>query len=241
MTKELAKTAGVGLVTRIAEKYGVDPDKMLSTLKATAFKQENNGDISNEQMMSLLIVAEQYGLNPFTRELYAFPNKGGGIVPVVSIDGWARLVNTHRQFDGMRFTFDAEGCTCIMFRRDRAHPIEVTEFFAECKRNTGPWQSHPRRMLRHKAYIQCARLAFGFAGIYDEDEAFRIIEKDITPEVNRIDDVRSRLNSVLDPTAPATATAYAAAKDGDDGEESFTLTPTPVETPGLVESGVGHE
>ena len=29
-------------------------------------------------------------------------------------------------------------------------------------------------MLRHKAMIQAARLAFGFTGIYDEDEAERI-------------------------------------------------------------------
>ncbi|MGP1667495.1 MAG: hypothetical protein ACTS5I_16635, partial [Rhodanobacter sp.] len=34
----------------------------------------------------------------------------------------------------------------------------------------------PRRMLRHKAMIQCARLAFGFVGVYDPDEAERIQE-----------------------------------------------------------------
>ena len=32
------------------------------------------------------------------------------------------------------------------------------------------------RMLRHKAMIQCARLTFGFGGIYDDDEAARIID-----------------------------------------------------------------
>jgi hypothetical protein len=36
-------------------------------------------------------------------------------------------------------------------------------------------------MHRHKALIQCARIAFGFVGIYDQDEAERIIEKDVTP------------------------------------------------------------
>ena len=48
-------------------------------------------------------------------------------------------------------------------------------------------------MLRHKAMIQCARLAFGFGGIYDQDEAERIVEaplsqpeKDITPEVKTL-------------------------------------------------------
>src|SRR3546814_18172510 len=55
---------------------------------------------------------------------------------------------------------------------------------SECKRGTQPWQSHPRRMLRHKATIQCARLAFGFGGIYDQDEAERIVESrviDVAP------------------------------------------------------------
>ena len=40
----------------------------------------------------------------------------------------------------------------------------------------GPWQTHPRRMARHKAVIQTARMALGYTGIYDEDEAERIIE-----------------------------------------------------------------
>ena len=34
-------------------------------------------------------------------------------------------------------------------------------------------------MLRHKAMIQCARLAFSYSGIYDQDEAERIVEKDM--------------------------------------------------------------
>lgn len=170
------------LLGKIAAKYSVDPSKMLTTLKATAFK----GDVSNEQMMALLIVADQYGLNPWTKEIYAFPDRQNGIVPVIGVDGWARIINSHDQFDGMNFEQDAESCTCTIYRKDRAHPIQVTEYMAECKRNVGPWQSHPRRMLRHKAMIQCARLAFGFVGVYDQDEAERIVEKDITPEVDHL-------------------------------------------------------
>jgi hypothetical protein len=34
-------------------------------------------------------------------------------------------------------------------------------------------------MLRHKAMIQAARIAFGFAGIYDEDEAARIASVEV--------------------------------------------------------------
>jgi hypothetical protein len=41
-----------------------------------------------------------------------------------------------------------------------------------------PWKRWPARMLRHKALIQCARIAFSLAGIYDPDEAERIAESE---------------------------------------------------------------
>ena len=167
-----------GIMATMAAKFNVPENEMLSTLKATAFK----GQVSDAQMTALLIVANQYGLNPWTKEIYAFPDKNNGIVPVVGVDGWSRIINEHPQFDGLEFVQDDEFCTCIIYRKDRSHPIKVTEYKSECDRKSGPWASHPKRMLRHKALIQCARLAMGYVGIYDEDEADRIIEKDVTPK-----------------------------------------------------------
>lgn len=154
-----------------------ESDDLINVLKGTAFK----GQVSDAQMTALLIVANQYRLNPWTKEIYAFPDKNNGIVPVVGVDGWARIINENPQFDGMEFQQDEEGCTCIIFRKDRTHPIKVTEYLSECKRGTQPWQSHPKRMLRHKAMIQCARLAFGYVGIYDQDEAERIVDVNDRP------------------------------------------------------------
>lgn len=165
-------------VNQLAEKFAIpESSELVSVLKATAFK----GQVSDAQMSALLIVANQYNLNPWTKEIYAFPDKNNGIVPVVGVDGWARIINGNPQFDGMKFEQDDDSCTCKIFRKDRNHPIEITEYMSECKRAAGPWQSHPKRMLRHKAMIQCARLAFGFVGIYEPDEAERIQEgmKDI--------------------------------------------------------------
>lgn len=179
------------LVRKFAERYGVEPEKMVATLKATAFK----GDVTNEQLMALLIVAEQHGLNPWTKEIYAFPDRDG-IVPVVGVDGWSRIINEHPEFDGMKFEQDDESCTCTIYRKDRTHPVSVTEYFGECKRDTKPWKSHPKRMLRHKAMIQCARLAFGFVGIYDQDEAERII--DVTPEKPKREARQTSLAEIVD-------------------------------------------
>lgn len=186
------------LVARMADRFGVDADKMMTTLKATAFK----GDVSNEQMMALLVVAEQHGLNPWTKEIYAFPSQQG-IVPVVGVDGWARIINEHPQFDGMDFNEAEDGSwiECVIHRKDREHPTKVKEWMAECARPTAPWKSHPRRMLRHKALIQCARIAFGFGGIYDQDEAERIMEVEaVVVDSNRMRDGSGRgdLSSVTD-------------------------------------------
>jgi len=200
-----------GLVARMAERFGVDADKMLSTLKATAFK--SGSGVSNEQMMALLIVAEQHGLNPWTKEIYAFPDRQNGIVPVVGVDGWARIINSHEQFDGMDFQQDDESCACTIYRKDRAHPIRVTEWMAECRReNVGPWKSHPKRMLRHKAMIQCARLAFGFTGIYDQDEAERIVQ----PEVSTAKVRAQAAQAIL--TQPAEDAEFAETVDTTTGE-----------------------
>lgn len=203
-------TAPTGLVAKFAAKFGVEPGKMLATLKATAFKVKD-GEASNEQMMALLVVADQYGLNPFTREIYAFPDSQRGIVPIVGVDGWARLINEHPQCDGVEFIDDPDSkggqppawIECRIFRKDRAHPTAIREYLAECKRNTGPWGSHPRRMLRHKALIQCARVAFGFVGIYDEDEGERIVAGGAVIDGNTGEILRERTVRVPQPRASA--------------------------------------
>lgn len=176
-------------INELATRFDLpQSEELYNVLKATAFK----GDVSDAQLSALLIVANQYGLNPWTKEIYAFPDKNNGIVPVVGVDGWARIINSNPQFDGMDFEQDDQSCTCIIYRKDRSHPTKITEWMAECRRpGVKPWESHPYRMLRHKAMIQCARIAFGFGGIFDADEAERILEnivpvKSINPDTGEI-------------------------------------------------------
>lgn len=162
---------GRSVLNDMAARYGMEPTPFEQTVRAIAMPMQH----TREQFAAFLLIAKEYKLNPLTREIYAFPARGGGIVPVVSIDGWVSLINMHPQCDGFDFKWeqteagDPISCTCTMYRKDRAHPVEVTEYFAECVRATDPWKMK-HRMLRHKALIQAGRYAFGFAGIYDVDE-----------------------------------------------------------------------
>jgi phage recombination protein Bet len=166
------------IISAVADRYGMDRRAFESTLRATIMPK----DCSSEQVAAFLIVAKQHDLNPFLKEIFAFPSRGG-IQPIVSVDGWMKLINSHPQFNGMEFydhwTEDESklfSITCKIFRKDRGHAIEVTEYMSECYRDTETWKRWPARMLRHKAAIQAARYAFGFAGIMEPDEVERMVE-----------------------------------------------------------------
>lgn len=166
----------------MASRLNISPQGLKNTLCATVFK-----DANDDQFAALVIVANEYGLNPLTKEIYAFPAKGG-ITPMVSIDGWIKIMNSHPAFDGIEFTDlpDEKGqlyaIEAVVYRKDRSRPIRVVEYLVECKRNTDPWNKSPARMLRHRALIQGVRYAFGFSGIYADDEVDQIGEIQLVPE-----------------------------------------------------------
>lgn len=177
---QMVTTQKRSLVDSMAAKYEMEPAAFMGAVKATCIK----GECSNEQFAAFLMVAKEYDLNPLTKEIYAFPDRGG-ITPIVSIDGWMKLINSHPQFDGMEFVDNMgddgklHSVECKMYRKDRQRSTTVIEYMSECFRQTDPWKKWPNRMLRHKAAIQCARYAFGFSGIMEPDEYERM--KDVTP------------------------------------------------------------
>lgn len=181
-----AKAQTQGLIARLAGRFGVEPNRLLKCLTTQVFKQADGRQPSNEELMVLLLVCENFGLNPFNREIYAFRGKSGDIVPVVSLDGWAKIVRSQKDFNGVTFAFSnntvkVPGCAqelpefveCAMRLKGVDEPIVIQEFMVECFNDKSPvWRKWPRRMLRTRAFIQCARLAFSLTGLYDEGEDF---------------------------------------------------------------------
>jgi hypothetical protein len=88
------------------------------------------------------------------------------------------VLNEHKQFAGMRFRESVElvdgipeWIECTIHRRDRRVATAVREYLCEVRGTNSAWITHPRRMLRHKAMVQCARITFGMGDIVDPDEA----------------------------------------------------------------------
>jgi len=169
-------------LTALAGRLEISEDEVKQIVINTIMPDK--AQTKKEDFVAFLAVANEYGLNPLTKEIYAF-KANGGITPIVSIDGWLKIINTHHQFNGMTFRDNREegkliSITCFIHKKGIDHPVEVTEYMDECAKATGPWKQWPARMLRHKATIQCGRYAFGLSGIVDPDEADRI--KDATTE-----------------------------------------------------------
>jgi phage recombination protein Bet len=176
------------LIIELAQEYKMQPGAFYKTMVETVFPHRKDDPLPTVyEVAAFMSVAKVYKLNPFVKEIFAFRSKGGGIVPIVSVDGWITLVQRHPDYNGVSFQFDLDtktgkpiSTTCSMRNRRQEHPTEITEFFDECVQDKDTWKKWPKRMLRHKAYIQCARVAFGFSGIYDEDEGERILQGDVS-------------------------------------------------------------
>lgn len=203
------------LIQIMAAKYSMDPAQFAATVKKTAMP----GNATTEEFAAFMMVAHEYKLNPLLKEIYAFPKKGGGIAPMVSIDGWVNIINSNDQLEFFNFEMhhDEKGnlfaCTCTMKRKDRSAPTVVTEYLSECIRNTEPWKMK-YRMLRHKSLIQAARYCFGLSGIYDEDEARDQAMKDITPDAPP----RPRIQDFVDNSTSETASINRSENGSDEAE-----------------------
>ncbi len=174
--------SALGIIERSVARSGLSYENFVKHLTQTAFA--NLCVWSESDLNRLLLSAERLGLDPLNGEIYALLSSDDPMSPiliVVSVNGWARILNTNMFFDGMHFSESTEmtdgipdWIACTIHRKDRSIATTVREYFCEVKGEQGAWLTHPRRMLRHKAMVQCARICFGLVGIYDDDEASRI-------------------------------------------------------------------
>ena len=172
------------IVTRSVLRSGLSYESFVKVLIQSALSRLSIW--TQADLERLLMMAERLQLDPLNNEIYAMETQADSsrkshIVLVVGVDGWSRIINSHPQFDGLRFIESEPGddelplyFECTIFRKDRKIATSVREYMYEAHTNQGAWLSHPRRMLRHKAMIQCARICFGLSGVYDPDEAQRI-------------------------------------------------------------------
>ena len=202
------------LVGTFAQRYNIEPSRVLGTLKKTAFPDAK----SDEEFMSLLVICNEYQLNPFLREIYAF-SKDGRVFPMVGKDGWIRVLLRQPSYKGKKYTVSEkrtqvnqcapcpEWVECCITFNDGRDPETARVYLNEWHRNTPTWKSMPFQMLKGKALKEAVREAFGI-NLYDEDDRDRILATDnaVTP-VPTGPSNREKASALFTQTAPPQATA----------------------------------
>jgi hypothetical protein len=146
---------------RAAQEITMTPKELTAWLS----QYPQLSEVSQETCLRLIA---EYRLNPRADELDLIQFEEGRWQVFITVNGWAKLINAHPAFCGIEFSEASEleegvpiWMGCAIYRTDRVKPIEVKEYFSEMKTEHVAWQQMPRRMLRHRAMQQCARLAFG--------------------------------------------------------------------------------
>jgi phage recombination protein Bet len=187
------EAATLNVLERSVQRSGLSYDSFVRLIIQSALSRLSIW--TQAELDRLLLLAERLGLDPLNNEIYATevtPESGKKprIVYVVGVDGWGKVINSHPQFDGMKFVESAPGddglplyIECTIYRKDRRVATSVREYMQEAHTSQGAWLTHPRRMLRHKAMVQCARTCFGLGGLYEPGEAERV-KSSILSEAN---------------------------------------------------------
>lgn len=168
------------LISRAQQRSGLSHETFVRCITENAFRSIFVW--SEYDMERLLVACEALQLSPVGREVFAIkgPDQRSGIQIVIGLDGWLRLMDQHPAFEGIQFIESEEleegvpsWIECTIYRRDRRKPISAKEYLSESRRAEGAWLTHPRRMLRNKSLVQCARLAFALpslaSGVYQEE------------------------------------------------------------------------
>jgi RecT family len=150
-------------ISKLAQQLGIEAEELQAWIDLQIKAPE-------KCVLRLLRVAQKMGLDPLMEEISSMQYEDNHWDIYVSVDAWIRLLNQHESFNGISFgqsetLIDGipEWMECAIYRKDRIQPLIVREYFQEVKRNQENWKNMPRRMLRHRALQQGARLALGGA------------------------------------------------------------------------------
>ena len=156
----------------------VSPEYAIAQVRAAFSADVNGATVTDQEMLAALELAERNGLNPLTGGVRLGPDfdkTKTGLVPFVTIDGWAAIINNHQDTDGLTFAYSSERVPCnermahewiecSIYRKGRSVPTTVREYLSDCVVHTSAaWTAQPNRMLRQKAMEQCARIALGLS------------------------------------------------------------------------------
>ena len=149
-----------------AKQLQIEEEELKAWIQLQMSSQIN---VPRKVILHLLRTAISHQLDPLQEEILLNQHDDGWQISI-GIEGWIKLIHQDPTFEGLTFTQSPEEkdglpiwMECTIYRSDIRIPITTREYLVEVHNNSEIWKKMPRRMLRHRALQQCARLALGIA------------------------------------------------------------------------------
>ena len=78
----MSNEISVSVTERLAAKYGSEKVRFYEVVKSTCRMEKATAS----QFEAFLLIAEKYDLNPLMKQMWAYPDRNGGIMTMVSIE-----------------------------------------------------------------------------------------------------------------------------------------------------------
>ena len=180
----------------LAAFIGMEQPMLIDTIRAQCFsKTKKVGDhyeqieVTDFQVAAFISIAVEMRVNPLLPGmLYAYPVKGGGIVPIMGPDGVFKKLAEHPDIVSWEVEVLPEDvklppthAVAKIYRKGVERPISYTALLSEWKISENPnWVSRPRHMLQLRALKHAARqVIHGLP--YDEDDRHIMEEIRVSP------------------------------------------------------------
>ena len=137
-----------------------------------AERAPDGATVTDDDVRAVAALAKRAGVSPMDGTIALYLRDGGRLAPGIALEGWLAIISRHPENDGVSFDYSPdrvavggkmvhEWVECTMSRKGRTNPTIVREFLDDCYEAADPAWEMPNRQLRHRALVQCARIALG--------------------------------------------------------------------------------
>jgi len=150
-------------------------------------------DATNDELKMFLHLAQTYNLDPFAKEIW-FIKQGGQPLMMTSRDGYLKIANEHKDFEGMASdvvyaedSFERSsdgvkhvyggkdrgvivGAYALVYRKDRRIPVYVFAPYKDYAKGNNVWRTYPHAMILKVAEAMALKRAFSLSGLVTREE-----------------------------------------------------------------------
>ena len=179
--------------TRAVTKVEPAPVKQWSRDEVETIRRTVAEGATDSELKMFLHLSQTYGLDPFAKDLW-FIKPGGKPVIMTSRDGYLKIANRDKHYDGMdadvvysgdsfrktqngvEHIYGAKdrgmpiGAYAIVYRDDRRVPVYVYAPFRDYNKGTGTWKQYPHAMIQKVAEAMALKRAFSISGLVTREE-----------------------------------------------------------------------